>query len=129
MVTVHTGQSTLILPVRPMAEADEQRWTVSRDLIEYRSALGIVKNAGKVHFDDIDVTSDVFERYSWVADEFCSPVAETAWSMTFARDGWEARSETRTPTEFVIDARLDGYEGERRCYSRNWHRMVPRDQV
>ncbi|WP_181770609.1 CocE/NonD family hydrolase [Amycolatopsis pittospori] len=160
MVTVHTGQSALTLPVRPMAEADEvparpfdepegteplpatqiepgeQRWTVSRDLIEYRSALEIVKNAGRVHFDDIDLdfTSDVFERYSWMADDFCSPVAETAWSMTFARDGWVARSETRTrvsctPTEFVIDARLDGYEGERRCYSRNWHRTVPRDQV
>ncbi|WP_409492307.1 CocE/NonD family hydrolase [Amycolatopsis sp. cmx-11-12] len=160
MVTVHTGQSTVTLPVRPMAEADEvparpfdepegteplsatqiepgeQRWTVSRDLIDYRSALEIVKNAGKVRFEDIalDVTRNVFERYSWVADDFCSPVAETAWSMTFARDGWEARSETRTrvsctPTEFVIDAQLDGYEGERRVFSRNWHRTVPRDQV
>ncbi|WP_410578499.1 CocE/NonD family hydrolase [Amycolatopsis sp. lyj-108] len=160
MVTVHTGQSTLTLPVRPIAEADEvparpfgepegaeplpatqvepgeQRWTVSRDLIDYRSALDIVKNEGKVRFEDIclDVTRNVFERYSWVADDFCSPVAETSWSMTFARGDWEARSETRTrvsctPTEFVIDAQLDAYEGERRTFSRNWHRTVPRDQV
>ncbi|WP_037306187.1 CocE/NonD family hydrolase [Amycolatopsis orientalis] len=160
MVTVHTGQSALTLPVRPMAEADEvparpfgepegteplpvtqlepgeQRWTVSRDLIDYRSALDIVKNAGKVRFDDIDleVTRNVLESYSWVADDFCSPVAETSWSITFARGDWEARSETRTrvsctPTEFVIDAQLDGYEGERRAFSRNWHRTVPRDHV
>ncbi|MEV6907839.1 CocE/NonD family hydrolase [Amycolatopsis sp. NPDC051071] len=160
MVTVHTGQSTLTLPVRPMAEPDEvparpfgepegteplpttqiepgeQRWTVSRDLIDYGSALEVVKNEGKVRFDAIglDVTRNVFERYSSVADDFCSPVAETSWSMTFARDGWEARTETRTrvsctPAEFVIDAQLDGYEGERRCFSRNWHRTVPRDQV
>ncbi len=160
MVTVHTGQSTLTLPVRPMAEADEvparpfgepegteplpatqiepgeQRWTVSRDLIDYRSSLDIVKNEGKVRFDDIDldVTRNVFECYSWVADDFCSPVAETSWSMTFGRGDWEARSETRTrvsctPTEFVIDAQLDAYEGERRTFSRNWHRTVPRDQV
>ncbi|KZB79318.1 CocE/NonD family hydrolase [Amycolatopsis regifaucium] len=160
MVTVHTGQSTLTLPVRPMAEADEvparpfdepegteplpatqlepgeQRWTVSRDLIDYRSALDIVKNEGKVRFEDIDleVTRNVLERYSWVADDFCSPVAETSWSITFSRGDWEARSETRTrvsctPTEFVIDAQLDGYEGERRVFSRNWHRTVPRDHV
>jgi hypothetical protein len=33
----------------------EQRWTVSRDLVSYRSALDIVKDAGTVRFDDLDL--------------------------------------------------------------------------
>jgi hypothetical protein len=160
LLSVHTGHSALQLPVRPVAEPDElparpfgepegappipvtaltpgeQRWTVSRDLVDYHSALDIVKNAGTVRFDDLDleVTRDVRERYSWEADDFCSPVAETEWSVTFARGEWLARSETRTrvsctDTEFVIDAQLDGYEGARRIVSRNWHRTIPRDLV
>jgi hypothetical protein len=89
-----------------------------------------------VRFDDSgrEVTRDVRECSRWVADDFCSPVAETAWSVTFARDDWVARSETRTrvsctETEFVVDAQLDGYEGARRVVSRNWHRRIPRDLV
>ncbi|MEV6828641.1 CocE/NonD family hydrolase [Amycolatopsis sp. NPDC051102] len=160
LLTVHTGQSGLELPVRPVAEPDElpprpfgepegappipvtrvtpgeQRWTVSRDLVGYESALEIVKDEGTRRFDDLDleVTRDVRERYRWVADDFCSPVAETEWVVTFARGEWQARSETRTrvactETEFVVDARLDAYEGARRIVSRNWHERIPRDLV
>jgi hypothetical protein len=34
-----------------------------------------------------------------------------------------------TPTEFLIDAQLDAYEGENRVLSRNWNRRIPRDLV
>ncbi|WP_037370969.1 CocE/NonD family hydrolase [Amycolatopsis orientalis] len=157
-LAVRTGASALTLPVRPTGEPDEvapdefgepegtpplpttqvsrpeQKWTVSRDLVEYHSALDVVKNSGTIRYDDIDleITRDVHERYTWVADDFCSPAAETAWTVTFERDDWLVRTETYTrvactPEEFVIDARLDGYEGDRRLVSRNWHRRVPRD--
>ncbi|MBB4689101.1 CocE/NonD family hydrolase [Amycolatopsis jiangsuensis] len=154
-LTVHTGRSGLTLPVRPAVEeqdhgfaepegtpplstrqvsAPEQRWTVSRDLIGYHSALDVVKNSGTIHYDDIDldISRDVRERYAWVADDFCSATAETAWTVMFRRGDWSTRSETRTrvsctPAEFVIDATLDGYEDGRRIVSRNWHRTVPRD--
>lgn len=149
LLSVHTGHSALELPVRPVAEPEgappmsvtaltpgEQRWTVSRDLVDYQSALDIVKNAGTVRFDDVDleVARAVRERYSWEADDFCSPVAETGWTVTFSRGEWLARGETRTrvsctDTEFVIDARLDGYDGARRIVSRNRHRRIPRDLV
>jgi putative CocE/NonD family hydrolase len=159
-LSVYTGESSLILPVRPITESEElperpfgepegtppiattqltpgdQRWTVSRDLVGYRSALEIVKDAGALRFDDIDLEVDrrVYERYGWVADDFCSVTGETAWTMKFSRGDWEARTETRTkvsctPTEFVVDAQLDGYEGARRSFSRNWHRTIPRDHV
>ncbi|MEV8615812.1 CocE/NonD family hydrolase C-terminal non-catalytic domain-containing protein [Amycolatopsis sp. NPDC051373] len=159
-LSVHAGLSSLTLPVRPMAESDEvpanpfgqsegppplttteltppeQRWEVSRDLVAYHSALDIVKNSGAVRYDDIDlsVTRDVHERYTWVADRFCSPVAETEWVVTFERGDWSARSETSTrvsstPEEFMIDACLDAYHGDRRIVSRNWHHTVPRDLI
>lgn len=114
----------------------EQKWTVSRDLIDYRSALDIVKDAGLIRFDehDLDVDRRVHERYSWKADEFCSATAETSWSMSFARGDWRARTETRTrvtctPTDFYVHAELDGFEGEQRMFSRNWKRVIPRDHV
>src|SRR5690606_30627165 len=67
-LTVHPEESSLELPIRPIAESDEvptplfgepegapplasrivrpgeQRWTVSRDLVDYGSALEVVKD-------------------------------------------------------------------------------------
>ncbi|MGA6161911.1 CocE/NonD family hydrolase [Amycolatopsis magusensis] len=157
---IYTGESTVRLPIRPLGEPDEvplrpfdepegtapmtvtqlqpgeQRWTVSRDLVDYESALEIVKDSGVDYFEDIDlrVGRRAYERYSSRADDFSSARGETAWTMTFARGDWEARTETHTvltctPTEFILHAELDGYESGHRVFSENWHRVIPRDQV
>jgi putative CocE/NonD family hydrolase len=159
-LTIYPADSTVILPVRPFDhpgggelppfdEAEgtppiattsltsgEHKWQVSRDLIDYRSALDVVKDLGTVLFDDIDlaVTRRADERYSWVAGDFESVRGETSWSMTFARGDWSARTVTRTiltssPTDFHLHAELDAYEGERRVFARNWNRVIPRDHV
>jgi putative CocE/NonD family hydrolase len=54
------------LPVTALTPG-EQRWTASRDLVDYHPALDIVKNAGTVRFAELDleVSRDVRERYSW----------------------------------------------------------------
>ncbi|WP_219417044.1 CocE/NonD family hydrolase [Pseudonocardia nigra] len=155
---IRTGTSSLTLPVRPTSESDElplrpfeppegaspidmtrlrpgdHRWTVSRDMVGYNSALEIVKDAGAVRYDaiDLEVARRAYERYSWVADDFSSARGDTEWTMEFARDGWRARAVTHTEltctdTEFHLHARLDGYDGEERIFSRNWHRVIPRD--
>ncbi|MDK1471944.1 CocE/NonD family hydrolase [Streptomyces sp. 549] len=159
LLGVHAGASTLTLPVRPadgtepaapgFAEPEgaeplassrtrppEQSWKVSRDLVDYRSALEIVKDAGVVHFDDIDldVGRRAYERYDSIADQFDSARGESAWTMTFRRGDWHVRTETRTvlsctPEEFLVDATLDGYEGERRVFSRTWNLTLPRDHL
>jgi hypothetical protein len=36
---------------------------------------------------------------------------------------------TATGTAFVLEARLDAYEGDRRILSRNWQVSRPRDLV
>ncbi|HEX2296931.1 MAG TPA: CocE/NonD family hydrolase C-terminal non-catalytic domain-containing protein, partial [Pseudonocardiaceae bacterium] len=159
-LSVFTGSSTLRLPVRPVNESDEvslrpfdepegaeptpitklqpgeERWTVSRDLVRYESALEVVKDLGVVRFDDIglEVTRRAYERYSWVGDDFLSVSGETEWRMGFKRGDWEASTITRTVltstcTDFVLRAELDAYEGEQRVASYNWDRTVPRDLV
>ncbi|SCK32142.1 hypothetical protein H181DRAFT_02570 [Streptomyces sp. WMMB 714] len=160
LLSVYAGGSALTLPVRPASEEGEMRgkpfeepegtppievsyktpvdsrWEVRRDLVNYGSALEILKDAGTVHFEDIDldVHRKAFERYDSVADDFESPRGESAWTMAFSRDEWDVRTETRTVltstgTEFVLHATLDGYEGDRRVFSRTWNERVPRDFV
>ncbi|MTE19382.1 CocE/NonD family hydrolase [Streptomyces sp. TRM43335] len=160
LMTVYAPASTLTLPVRPTTESDEvdgapfgepegtepirttqatppeQRWEVSRDLVDYQSALEIVKDGGTIHFEDIDldVHRRAYERYAWTADDFTSARGESEWTMEFARGDWNTRTVTRTvlrctEEEFVVNATLDGYEGENRVFSRTWNERLPRDLV
>ncbi|MBB5936721.1 hypothetical protein FHS42_003798 [Streptomyces zagrosensis] len=119
--------STQLTPV-------EERWDVKRDLVGYHAELEIVKDRGMVRFDDIclDVGRRAYERYTAVADDFTSPSGESAWTMHFRRGDWDVRVETRTvmrcnEKEFLVNATLDGYEGDRRVFSRSWNETVPRD--
>jgi uncharacterized protein len=159
-LSVYTARSSLTLPVRPVAAPDEvtlhpfdepegaeplpttargpgeYRWDVTRDMITYESALDVLKDTGTVRYEDtgMEIGKRVHERYSWTAEDFDSPRGETEWIMTFAREDWQVRIETRqvltcTPTEFRLHARLDAYEGAIRVRSRNWNVTVPRDLV
>ncbi|MFE6775456.1 CocE/NonD family hydrolase [Streptomyces sp. NPDC057702] len=157
LLSVHEGTSSLTLPVRPAGRDEgpawpfgepegapplrttrlspvEERWDVKRDLVGYRAELEIVKDRGLVRFDDIglDVGTRAHERYTSVADDFTSPHGESAWTMRFRRDDWDVRVETRTvlrcdENAFQVNATLDGYEGDRRVFSRSWNETVPRD--
>ncbi|MFD7919400.1 CocE/NonD family hydrolase [Streptomyces sp. NPDC059740] len=157
-LSIHEGSSSLTLPVRPVTVPDgveqpafgepeatapppttqltppEQRWEVKRDLVGYKSQLEIVKDPGLTRFDDIDleVGRRAYERYSSVADDFSSVTGESFWTMSFRRDDWDVRVETRTvlrssKEEFFVDATLDAYEGDRRVFSRTWNETVGRD--
>ncbi|NED99338.1 CocE/NonD family hydrolase [Phytoactinopolyspora halotolerans] len=159
-ITVYPEHSSLELPIRPTDHPDdvalqpfdepegtepistttlrsgEHRWNVTRDLIDYRSMLEVVKDLGTVHFDDIDmdVSRRAEEYYSWVDNDFATVRGEVIWTMAFARDGWSVHTRTRTtltstPTEFHLAAELDAYEGEHRVAARNWHSTIRRDQV
>jgi hypothetical protein len=96
--------------------------------------MEIVKDRGRMRIEDTgaEVACRAFERYTSTADDFTSVGGESAWTMRFSRGDWEVRVETRTfltctEDEFRIDATLDGYEGERRVFSRTWNEGVPRD--
>jgi putative CocE/NonD family hydrolase len=155
---IWTGTSTLTLPIRPRAETDDvplrpfeepegaqpismtrvregdHQWKVTRDLVHYRSALEIVKDAGRVRYDaiNLEVSRSAREWYRWTADDFSSVRGETEWTMAFARGDWHAHAVTRTELsctehDFRIHARLDGYDGAERIFSNNWQYTIPRD--
>ncbi|WP_411149088.1 CocE/NonD family hydrolase [Streptomyces sp. A30] len=112
----------------------EQRWDVKRDLIGYHAALEIVKDQGLIRFDGIglDAGRRAYERYATVADDFTSVSGESTWTMRFRREDWDIRVVTHTrlscdERDFFVDATLDGYEGDRRVFSRTWNETVPRD--
>ncbi|TKG70496.1 CocE/NonD family hydrolase [Prauserella endophytica] len=158
-LSVFAGSSTLELPVRPPRQDEpvptpfgepegappitttrvrpgDGRWTVSRDLVDYHSALEVVKDLGVVRFEDIglDVHRNAYEKYEWVRDDFGSVRGSVDWTMRFARGDWDVETTTSTtltctPTEFHVHARLDGYEGGQRVVSRNWDTRIPRDHV
>jgi uncharacterized protein len=159
-LTVYPRTSALVLPLRsdpgaqelpvpPLGEPEgtppvattqltprRERWTVTRDLIGYTSALEVVKDLGAVRFDDIGlaVTRRADERYSWVADDVGSVRGETTWAMGFTRGDWTVQTRTRTvlsstPTEFRLHAQLDAYEDAERVFERSWRLRIPRDHV
>ncbi|MBV7671781.1 CocE/NonD family hydrolase [Streptomyces halstedii] len=160
LLTVYEEGSTLTLPVRPadgpgdtalpaFGEPEgceppevtrlgepEQRWTVSRDLVDYRSVLDIVKDRGLQRYEDngIETGLRAREQYSWVGEDFGSVRGESAWEMRFRRPGWDIRVETRTvltcdTDTFRVDATLDGYEDGRRVFSRTWNERIPREHL
>ncbi|WP_199433033.1 CocE/NonD family hydrolase [Qaidamihabitans albus] len=158
-LSVFAGATQLVLPVRPIdhdeapltpfgepegaapiettqLEPGEQKWSVSRDLVDYHSALEVVKDLGVVRFEDIDldVRRRAYEKYEWVRDDFTSARGHVDWTMRFVRGDWDVETTTHTtltctPEEFRVYARLDGYEGGQRVISRNWHTAIPRDHV
>ncbi|RST22846.1 CocE/NonD family hydrolase, partial [Streptomyces sp. WAC04770] len=159
LLTVHEEGAALTLPVRPLDEPDglpeapfgepegcrpppvtrltepEQAWNVTRSLVDYHSALDIVKDRGLQRYEanGIEVGLRACERYASVADDFASLSGRSAWTMTFSRPGgWDVRVETSTvltadAEEFRVDATLDGYEDGRRVFSRTWNETVPRN--
>lgn len=51
--------------------------------------------------------------------------------MRVQREDWDVRIETRTvlrrsDSEFFSDATLDGFENDRRVFSRTWNETLPR---
>lgn len=159
-LSVQTGVSRLTLPLRRIDDPDEvavqpfappegappltttptrpgeQRWEVTRDLVDYGSELRVVKDPGGFRLDDIDLEVDerVEERYRSRGDAFDSVRGEVVSRVCFSRDDWEASAVTRTvmtsdAQDFHLHAELDAYHGAERILSLNWSTSVPRDCV
>jgi putative CocE/NonD family hydrolase len=155
-VEVVTGASNLYLPCRPLGAADEahplgppegapplktqfiapQRhaWRVIRDLAADTATLEVINDQGRFRIPEVDleVHRSTEEWYSFHAADFSSLRGETSTERGFRRAGWDVRVETHTvltcnEKDFLIHARLDAFENERRVYSQNWDEKIPRD--
>ncbi|MFW6059618.1 MAG: CocE/NonD family hydrolase [Phycisphaeraceae bacterium] len=158
-LTVYTGTSQLLLPIRPPRADDEllepppppestptplethltpieHNWFVHTDLGRDCSTLEVIKDDGTWHLAgaDVNLTSRTWEWYTIANDAFSSARGETKWTRGLSRGDWSVRTETRTvltctETDFRIDADLDAYENDRRVYCRTWYEVIPRKLV
>jgi len=67
-----------------------------------------------------------------VEDDPLSATAEVTWTWEFERGDWQIRTESRTHVtctrhDFVIRARLEGYEGGKRVFERDFEERVARN--
>ena len=157
MLTVHPERSTLVLPVREGAGADEElrpfdppegspalgttvlehpfhNWLVTRDLAADRAQLEVIEDKGAWRVDDhgLEIRRKSYEWYRATADDFTSVEGETVTTRSLARDGWSAETVARihltcSAETFHLHATLDAYEAGRRVFAKTWDRTIARD--
>jgi putative CocE/NonD family hydrolase len=156
-LTLHAGGSRLHLPVRRPRAEDEaladfaepessapgphqvqsparRGRGLEQDFASGRSLVETVKDRGRIHLQDIDLTIGAggTDRFTLVGDDPLSAKHENRYRITMERGGWKIRTEadtvlTCTKEDFLLSAQLDAYEGETRIFSRSWSRRIPRD--
>jgi putative CocE/NonD family hydrolase len=155
-LTVATGKSALVLPVRPRARGDAKppkfkapesapaftrttlipggrNRSIHQDLGTGETMVSITDSSGRNRYDDIDMIAEArsTERYRVVEDEPLSATADVAWTWEFEREGWCVRTESRTHVsctrrEFIVRATLEAYEGDEQVFMRAFEERVPR---
>lgn len=156
-LAIYMGASRLKLPVRPhgpgalepegfgpaegaatpeirLIEPTEHNWWVVRNLAKDVSTLQVVKNEGRYRIEEIDleVRDKTLEWYTYQNDDRESLRGETQTVRALQRGAWSIQVDTRTVLtadrhNFYLTAELDAYEGEKRVYSQNWDRVIPRE--
>jgi predicted acyl esterase len=159
LLTLFTGASMLELPVRPPRRADGEleefppaqgaiplaqtvlrqggtRRIVERNLATDESIFTRHEDTGTYRIDAIDLTVDQIKTgtYRIKSDDPLSADITIRWTQKLGRGDWQVRTETETrfratKEEFLIDATLDAFEGDKRVYTHNWDRRIKRDLV
>jgi putative CocE/NonD family hydrolase len=158
-LTLQTGTASLHLPVRtpkaedaaikPFLPAEVSRpeartmvkkggsaRSVTKDLISGRTTFLLKDDDGRFRIDahGLEVGSAREHEYRITDDDPSSAWAETRWVKEIGRGDWQTRAVTKvtmtsTHEEFVIEAKLDAYEGEALIYSNDWTQRIKRDLV
>ncbi|MFO7577523.1 MAG: CocE/NonD family hydrolase [Pelovirga sp.] len=158
-LTILTGASRVILPVRSSTRLDaqlkpfaapeaarlpqtrqlgktERNWRVIRDLENDLSTLEVIKDEGVVRIKEIDLEMEksVQEWYSFRGDDFDSVRGEVLSQRGVRRGLWYVNTITRTVLQsdaqsFHLHADLDAYENGFRVYTRSWDHVIARDNL
>jgi hypothetical protein len=156
-LTLHPGPRRLELPVRaPRAAdaalrsfgpavgapplADEElrpggtRRTVTSDVASGVTTVVMEKDSGGAHLKAIDLAVDsaAVETYRVTSGDPASAEGHITYRQSMGRGDWSVRTETRstlklTPTEFLVTAELDVYEGDHPTFSTSESFAIPRD--
>ncbi|MER9949234.1 CocE/NonD family hydrolase [Mesorhizobium sp. M0047] len=149
--------ATLSLPLRPLATGDEVTFAepegaspwetetiratnserhVDRDEKTGIVTLSIVDDFGGVRDLDHGLANGSIARETWTIhpDDPLSASGKTHWTQTLSRNEWSVRTETSAELRsdaqnFIINARIEAYEGEKLVFERNFDEKIPRALV
>ncbi len=121
-------------PAATVLEPGHFERSMSHDYESGETEVVRVNDDDLVYLEDIDLVFGARRREAHRigrADPL-SLEGEVDYEWVFRRDGWEARSVTRstmsvTADEFIFHADVDAFENGERIFSRSTTRRVPRD--
>ena len=127
----------------PLAVQETRARNIGRSLdhLEERMAEGQVdlrrtrdRGAWRTVDTDVEYDTNGEMRFSIQADDPLSAEQEIDLQTTMGRPGWRirTRAQTRircTADAFLVDARLEAWEGEQQVFERHWEERIARDQV
>jgi len=86
--------------------------------------------------EDLDLEVEIDRRHDYriKADDPLSANAYFTWKRKYQRGNWRVWSETMlkvscTAHDFLLDATLDAYEGDKKAASKRWNMSIPRNLV
>ena len=114
---------------RPLDEIDRSSADGRVDLRRTRD-----RGAWRTTDTDVDYDTNGELRFSIHPDEPLSAEQDIHLTTTMGRDGWRVRTQARTrisctADDFVLQARLQAWDGEDKVFERSWERKIPRDNV
>ena len=156
-LTLTAGTSMLSLPVRQAQASDAKvsfgppeplppsDRTILRPGHVYRHAtmdvatgalfIEVLRDDGRSTHNGTGVTTEMVKhlRYRMHPDDPATAYAEADHDLTNRHDqGWETRIKSHcaiacSATEFIVEADLQAFEGDKRVFSRSWTERIPRD--
>lgn len=155
-LTVFTGKSNVILPVREPREEDKHlaafaepesapplamtylrpdsgHRRIERDIGSKTSTYYVEEDDGDSIIDSIGLRTDYIQKetYSICDDDPLSAIVKINTTISISRGEWRTRTETTSMmtadnTHYFLEANLCAYEGDRLILSRNWSEKIAR---
>ncbi len=116
--------------------APDERWRVIHEVHRGAVCLEVGDGSGtfRIKSNDLTVHNQGYESYRVAGDDPTTATGEVTWEHAMSRDDWSIRTVTRTQLsadadDFVIEARLEAYEGDELAHEASWRERIPRDHV
>jgi predicted acyl esterase len=114
---------------RPLDHIDRTSAAGRVDLLRTRD-----RGAWRTTDTDVDYDTKGEMRFSMHPDDPLSAEQEINLATTMGRPGWRVRTESQTRISctadaFVLQARLEAWEGDDKVFERTWDRQIPRDNL
>ncbi|WP_120633671.1 CocE/NonD family hydrolase [Ruegeria sp. EL01] len=120
-------------PTHEIAAPSQGSRHVNYDIQSGQTVYDVQFDGGKIRFDAIDLTygSTNTQRYTITEGDPLSAKIEYSADFSFAREGWDVRTESRLVTtcdadNFILNGSVAAFEGENQVFTRTWDIKIPR---